>query len=271
MKDWRDFSIRGEFEAREMAWAEAARDRAYRYGMEASGVSVPWIAQFFPELVPGHSETAKRRRDSDAQSIATLLTAQFERLWAATMAGLGDLAGRVEALAETITDRLADVEQALNDLQCRTVTLKDGTRIYPDRDGNWRGEDGSVIDLEAAGLRHDDLPDGPGTSGASWEEFSALRDQRDAFMQAERRAEEIGVDIGGLQDRAHDAQERQDMDALNEIGRELGDLDAEIGRLESDILSQDIVRSISVPAYAADMSKITISDVPSSFEFDFGR
>lgn len=252
MKGWREFSIKGEYETREMAWAEAAREKAYRFGMEASGVNVPWIAQYFPELVLDQNETTKRRKSDDAHTIATLVAQQFERSWAATMARLGDLTGRAEALVETITDRLAKIEQALEALQSRAVTLSDGTRIYPDRDGNWRAEDGSVIDLEEAGLSQEGLPDGPRASQVSWEDFSALRDQRDAVIEVEGNAVELSIEIGEKQNLAHDAYENGDTDLLNDVGRGIQDLTREL-----EIIQSTVDRFTSAPSTELSKTQVT--------------
>ncbi|MGB0903338.1 MAG: hypothetical protein ACPGVJ_00445, partial [Mangrovicoccus sp.] len=174
MKDWREFSIREELEARELAWAKAAREESYRAGQEMSGAAVPWLARYFPELAHGGTEYHRRKRGDRETDVSAMLAAQeFQRLWDRAMATLANVEQRVDDLMITVDQDLAEAEGALADIQSRAETLGDGTRIYPDREGNWRTEDGRVVDLEEAGLTEEGQPGMPGIPRPTWEEFAA--------------------------------------------------------------------------------------------------
>lgn len=130
---------------------------------------------------------------------------------------------------ERVVDELRDARRAMDDLLGNAAKLPDGTRVFKDKHGSVRNEDGEIIPPEFAATvewRGDE---------PSYETYEAQRSRIEELESAEKELRGIENELGDIHERntRNDDpltidEKRQDIDRANELGERAKEIDSKL-------------------------------------------
>lgn len=132
-----------------------------------------------------------------------------------------------QTVLERVTNELSGARRIMDELRASAAKLPDGTRVFKDRHGNVRGEDGEIIPSErAAGIEWRG-------GEPSYEKYQAQDSHIENLESAERELRGIDNELGEIHERNTRnknpltiEEKRQDIDRANALGErtlEIGD------------------------------------------------
>ncbi|MEM7776515.1 MAG: hypothetical protein AAF732_12975 [Pseudomonadota bacterium] len=194
----------------------------------------------------------KRERDAASLSRLQLMLAsdpRYKALYDATFDRLRDAESQAAtALALAIeTQRAAQAE--LDDILAKAATLSDGSRVFKDKTGQVRREDGTIVDPAQAGTiawRGNE---------PSYDDYRTARENLSATARTISEIERYQVDtLGSARDRLTDDDNPPDARELADIQRRII---AETPKAVRDaVAAPDATSSIVVPAGPQDLPKL---------------
>lgn len=187
-------------------------------GHESAGLEVGRIHRFLPDSA--RPDPTGKRAGREERALSALMTLLQNPSYAALYNETLDQLRRAEdaaasALAKA-TDLMDQADSTLEKARIGASTLRDGTRVYRDADGNARTEDGRVI----GGHERDQITWRAGA--VSYEEFLAHRKAAEDARRAVDDVRRYQVDVLG---RARDRLENEDHPPSE---KELGEIQEEI-------------------------------------------
>lgn len=201
---------------------------------EIAGRDVGRLGRFLPEGAQSAGSNSKARQER-AEALTRLQMAllndpAYAAAYRETERALNDAQGRLDTLLERVRREIEASGAALEEKRSRAARLDDGTRVYRDKDGIVRAENGdSIADDVAAGvIWSGDEP--------SYESMQRGREDRD-------RLHDIETDIIHGQSRIGDIQaELADEDELE------SEETMEIFRREAEDIVRDVEERLEVEA-----------------------
>lgn len=239
-----NFNDENEFERLTERFARQAQDQDDLQN-EIAGRDVGRIGRFLPEDArsAGLSGKSKQERAEALTRLqmALLSNPAYAALFRETEQALNDAQTRLDTVLERVRRAIKESEDALDDKRNHAARLEDGTRVYRDKDGSVRTEDGEIVaQALAAGViwKGDEQ---------TYESMQKERDRTDKLKAIEQDAINGQAQIGAMQDDLHDEDNPKTEDELNTIKE---DAEAIVSDLE-DRMDNTLSKSLDADAPAA--------------------
>lgn len=225
---------------------------------EIAGREVGRIERFLPGGAHSAASSGKAKQErAEALSRLQLLLSDpaYAALYRETTTALADAQNKLEQMLERVQLEMQRTEAALEEMRDRAARLEVGTRVYRDRDGNVRTEDGKIIeDALAVGIIWN------GTE-PSFEDMQAelARKERLEALESDILAgqAEIGDMQAALQD-DEDPPTESEMEGFKDRAEEIvGNAEK---RIEAELETMDAAPEISEHS-SEPAAKITVSEI----------
>lgn len=120
---------------------------------EMAGRDVGRISRFIGASASGSVESQKRRNERSAENTSfqiMMANAAYAALFEDTQNVLTDAQSRLDGLLERVQAQIEVSEAELADKLDRAASLPDGTKVFKDRNGDVRTQDGALVAAELA-------------------------------------------------------------------------------------------------------------------------
>lgn len=184
--------------------------------------------------------------------------ANYIRLFEGAKSAVGKTAQKAQHIIDEILTRLSSVRDAISDVLNGAMDLRDGRKVFQDKDGIVREENGTAIgDALAAGIiwRGDE---------PTYEEYRSLRDRETKLFDATDEVRGIQTDIGDLNNQLDDNENPLTPDELEGVSDRAMSLKDRLNAIQTDTLEyvpgrvpKKVRRSwINIEGSVSDLSEI---------------
>lgn len=155
--------------------------------------------------------------------------ANYTQLYERAKSAVGKTAQTAQRVLDGILTKLADVRNAITDVLDRAMELPDGRRVFRDKDGTVRDEDGAEIaDALSAGI----IWQG---NEPTFEEYRDLMNREAALRDATDEVRGIQTDLGDLNNQLDDNENPFKPEGLEDVSDRAGELDERLKKIQSDL------------------------------------
>lgn len=168
----------------------------------------------------------------------------YARLYESAASAVGDAAQTAQHVLDQILTKTEAVQADLNDVLDRAMELPDGRKVFKDKDGNVRDENGAVIDdaLAAGIIWQGDEP--------TYEDYRALMDRAADLQSAADDVRGIQTDLGDLDNRLNNNDEPLSPDDLKAVTDRAGALVDRLKQIESGLHITPGARDAALSAHS---------------------
>ncbi len=169
---------------------------------------------------------------------AALADPVYAALFEDTQNALADAQSRLDTLAQRVAAEIVRSEAALEEKLDRAASLPDGTKVFKDRNGDVRTQDGTMVSAELAAtiLWQGDEP--------SFEDIQAHADRIERLKKIDDDIRSGQAEIGDMQSAMEDEDNPRSADELEDFGQR--------GREIADSLEEELENTLSVSAPASE-------------------
>lgn len=205
---------------------------------ETAGRDTGRIKRFFNENRGETKAERDRKHNNTAEFLSALDVLLQDPEYAKLYNDTKDLLRRAETAAESALNK---AEATLEDIESRAAKLPNGTKVFMDKNGHARTEDGAIINVAIAEgiVWPDDAP--------MWEDREAVREHIDVI-----RAYQVDV-LGHARERLDDEENPAQKDELEDLQKDMQEgLDqivghADVAQREPEPSHQKLTSDIGLP------------------------
>ncbi|MEO1189600.1 MAG: hypothetical protein AAFW60_11055 [Pseudomonadota bacterium] len=206
-----------------------------------TGVEVGRIRKHLPKSDINPATGKKRNRAAEAvqRTLDWLLLNDpaYARLHASALSGVRSASGKADDALDRALSMLEHEQDLMDELLASAAQLPDGTRVFRDKAGNIRREDGSLVDEELAATiewRGDE---------PTYEAYRAQKERINNVHDAVNELRGIQSTLGDYQNELHVNDTPPTQDRLQTIEQDGRDLKKRIGEIDARVTQSKQIRS----------------------------
>ncbi|MEM9574876.1 MAG: hypothetical protein AAF870_06565 [Pseudomonadota bacterium] len=190
---------------------------------EMAGLDTGRISRFLPKGAASADPSGRGKRDRTealSQLQMAILNPAYAQLFADTQKDLVDAQSRLDVLLERVSAEILRSEAALDETLDNAASLPDGTKVFKDRNGDVRTQDGVLVAAELAAtiLWTGNEP--------SFEDFQSQASRLSRLNELEGDIRAGQAEIGDMQAAMEDEDnppEARSLDAFGQRAKEIAD------------------------------------------------